>query len=152
MIILWKEPASHDGRMRCLGDTPSGNECLRQSVTKESGQQRRAKIAKNVKGRVYSNQYTFKHPWLPYKLARGKLHNEPLSLRGWANRQVETVQRGEREDFYVSVLLVDCIPGFVHVNLIICRPIWHVFFCEQIAVIYVLDNKQYATCYSTLQR
>lgn len=63
------------------------------------------RIAWNSEGGEYNNEHTFKHPWLPYMQARGKLRNETRRVTAKQVRRIR--QENERRDCRVTESFVN---------------------------------------------
>lgn len=105
-------------RQRCRGSIYRlkviDNRCRRRS------RKARMRIARNSEGGEYNNEHTFKHPWLPYTQARGKLRNETRRVTAKRVRRIR--QENERRDrrilgSFVSVSAASDCPAELEIFL-----------------------------------
>lgn len=78
------------------------------------------RIVWNSEGGEYNNEHTFKHPWLPYMQARGKLRNETRRVTAKRIRRIR--QENERRDrrvleSFVSVSAASDCPAELEILL-----------------------------------
>lgn len=97
--LEWSEMSSHDSMHRF---EVIDNRCRKSEA--ESADKNQVEFRGK---REYNNEHTFKHPWLPYMQARGKLRNETRQVTAKQVRRIR--QENERED--------RCVPeSFVSVS------------------------------------